>query len=80
MYIRGEALEGVTTLSFTISGQRGNWTVTVTAPGNIKTEDTTCERSWDKLFREMTTAAFKTANRRRGFPDRTAVAVDGAKP
>jgi hypothetical protein len=78
MYLKFEILEGTITLNGTIAGSRGDWTVRVTAPGGVVTEDRTTERTWHALFTEMTAAAFKSAHRRR-FPDRTAVAVDGVK-
>ena len=65
MLMRFEILEGTITLTGTVSGSRGDWTVSVTAPGNITTEDTTCERTWHPLFTEMTTSAVKLASRRR---------------
>ena len=53
MFIKGEALEGTITVSFTISGKRGEWRVSITAPGGIVTEDETVEASWDQLFKEL---------------------------
>jgi hypothetical protein len=67
MYMRFECLEGVTTLSGTVSGECFDWKVTVTAPGNITTEDTTGERQWFTLWSELVTAAFKNANKRRSL-------------
>lgn len=69
MLIRGEALIDTVTLAFTISGKRGEWAVSVTAPGNIATSDETVEATWYPLFTEMLASAFENANRRR-FPER----------
>ena len=79
MFIRGEVLIETITLAFTVSGQRGDWCVTVTAADGIKTEDQTCEREWFPLFSEMLALAFKNASKRR-FPQHSRYAVrDGAK-
>jgi hypothetical protein len=77
MLIRGDALIDTITISFTISGSRGDWKITTTS-GGITAEDETVERTWFLLFSEMLSTAFKSANRRR-FPERTAVAASGAK-
>ena len=74
MFIRGEALVDTVTLTFAISGKRGEWAVTITQPGGIVTEDETVEASWYPLFTEMLRAAFENANRRR-FPERHREAV-----
>ena len=47
------------------SGERGNWTVRITSPGGVTTEDETTERHWFLLFNEMLTKAFDAARRRR---------------
>lgn len=70
MLIKGEALAGTVTVSFTISGNRGEWSVSVTAPGNVTTSDETTERTWYPLFSEMLATAVESANRRRGIPER----------
>jgi hypothetical protein len=67
MFIRGEALVDTVTISFTISGSRGDWTIQTTSPGNITKEDQTTEKTWYPLLTEMLAAAFENANRRR-FP------------
>ena len=65
MFIKGEALHGVSTIGFTISGERGDWTIRITSPGNITKEDQTTEKTWYPLLSEMLTAAFENASRRR---------------
>ena len=65
MFIKGEALHGVFTVSFTISGERGDWTIRTTSPGNITKEDQTTEKTWYPLLSEMLSAAFEAANRQR---------------
>ena len=67
MFLRFEVLDGTITLNGTVSGSRGDWKVSVTAPGGIVTEDETTERYWHALFEEMLVTAFKNASRRR-FP------------
>ena len=74
MLIRGEVLIDTFTLAFTVSGSRGDWSVTVTAADGIETKDETCEATWYPLFSEMLTTAFKNAQRRR-FPERHKEAV-----
>jgi hypothetical protein len=69
MLIKGEGLIETITLAFTISGQRREWSVTITAPGGIMTQDETVEATWYPLLNEMLAAAFESANRRR-FPER----------
>ena len=69
MLIRGEALIDTITLAFTISGKRREWSVTITAPGGIMTQDETVAATWYPLLNEMLAAAFESANRRR-FPER----------
>ena len=75
MFIRGDALVDTITISFAISGSRGDWKITTTS-GGITAEDETVERTWFPLFSEMLATAFENANRRR-FPQRAALA--GAK-
>jgi hypothetical protein len=67
MLIRGEALIDTITLAFTIGGKRGEWSVSITAPGGVVTSDETTEKTWYPLLTEMLAAAFESANRRR-FP------------
>ena len=69
MFIKGEALVGTVTVAFTISGQKNDWTVTVTSPDGVVTTDETVESRPYVLFSEMLTAAVEGANRRR-FPER----------
>ncbi|MGA7597840.1 MAG: hypothetical protein WCB23_08330, partial [Pseudolabrys sp.] len=47
------------------SGERGDWTIRTTSPGNITKEDQTTEKTWYPLLSEMLTAAFENASRRR---------------
>ena len=68
MLIRGSALVGTVTIEFTVSGQRGDWKVAMTAPGGVVTEDETTERQWHLLFTEMLSTAVEGTNRRRGIP------------
>jgi hypothetical protein len=60
MLIRGEALINTVTLAFTISGERGDWKVSMTAPGATATEDETAEATWYLLLNEMLLAAYET--------------------
>jgi hypothetical protein len=69
MVLRGEAQIQAYTFGFTVAGQRGDWTVTITSPGGIKTEDETSERTWFPLFSELLSEAYHTAQRKR-FPER----------
>ena len=68
MFIKGEALVGTVTVSFTISGQKNDWAVSITAPGEIVTTDETVELTPYPLFSEMLRTAVENANRRRGIP------------
>ena len=80
MLIRFEALQDTITLSGTVSGSRGEWKVSISAPGNIVTEDETTGRHWHALFDEMLANAFRNVNRRR-VPERTPLAAGNeAKP
>ena len=65
MLIKGEALIGTVTLAFTVSGERGNWAVSVTPPSSTTVTDETTERTWFPLFTEMLTTACETAKRKR---------------
>jgi hypothetical protein len=69
MFIRGEALVDTITIAFTISGSRGEWKVSISAPGNITKKNETTERTWFPLFTEMLSDAYGAACRRR-FPER----------
>ena len=69
MLIRGEALIETITLAFTISGQRNEWSVTITQPGGIVTQDETVEATWYPLLNEMLAAAHEAAIKRQ-FPGR----------
>ena len=56
MVIRGEVLIDIFTFGFSVHGTRGEWALTVTAPGfpgSITTEDATTEATWHSLFNEM---------------------------
>ena len=84
MLIRGEALIDTITLAFTISGKRGEWSVSITAPGGVVTSDETTEKTWHPLLTEMLAAAHDAAIKRR-FPGResasegTAMSVEKAE-
>ena len=67
MLIKGEVLSGTITVSFTISGKRNEWEVTITAPGGIVTTSETVELTPYPLFSEMLRTAVENANRRRGI-------------
>jgi hypothetical protein len=67
--VRGEVQIQSFTLGFTVAGERNNWTVVITSPGGIKTEDTTVERTWFPLFSEMLSEAYHSAQKKR-FPER----------
>lgn len=69
MLIKGEALISTVTLGFAVSGERGNWKVSISAPGSVTKENETTERTWFPLFTEMLSDAYETAQRRR-FPER----------
>jgi hypothetical protein len=69
MLLKGEALIGAYTFAYAVSGKRGDWTVTITSPGGIKTEDTTVERTWHALFSEMLSESYHAAQKKR-FPER----------
>ena len=69
MLLKFEALIGTVTLTGTVSGKRGEWAVTITAPGGHTKTDETTERTWFPLFSEMLTAASEDAIKRR-FPGR----------
>jgi hypothetical protein len=74
MLLKGEALIQSYTFSYSISGERGDWTVVITSPGGIKTEDTTVERTWYPLFSEMLGDAYHAAQKKR-FPERRVEAM-----
>ena len=81
MLIKGEALIDIFSFQFSIHGQRGDWRLSITAPGfpgSITTEDETSEPTWHSLFNAMLSDAYEAACRRR-FPERTALAASGAK-
>jgi hypothetical protein len=65
MLMKGEALIGTFTLAFTVSGERGNWTVAVSGPSGETLQDETCERSWHVLFDELLAEACAAARRQR---------------
>jgi hypothetical protein len=72
MCLKFEALVG--TLTGTVSGKRGEWAVTTTAPGGVVTADETTARTWFPLFSEMLATDFENANRRR-FSERHREAI-----
>jgi hypothetical protein len=72
MLIRGEALVDTITVAFTISGQRRDWTITVTPPGGSTKEDQTVESHWHVLFGEMLADALEVVRNRR-HPERASV-------
>jgi hypothetical protein len=78
MFLKFEALVGTITLTGTVSGKRGEWAVTITAPGGITRSDETVEKDWAPLFNEMLAAAHEAAIRQR-FPERAALSASGAK-
>jgi hypothetical protein len=65
MLIKGTAPIGSYTLEFSIHGQRNDWKITVTAPGNIVTECETGEATWFPLFSEMLADAHAAAGHNR---------------
>jgi hypothetical protein len=69
MVINGEVLIDTVTLSFTVSGQRNEWAVSIKAPHNVSVEDETVEASWFPLLNELIADAYTTAFGRR-FPER----------
>jgi hypothetical protein len=69
MVLRGEALIGAYTFTYSVHGQRGQWEVSITAPGNITKSDETTERTWFPLFSEMLGEAYHAAQKKR-FPER----------
>lgn len=79
MLIKGEVLMDTFTFGFSVHGQRGGWTLVVTAPsfpGNTTSEDTTTEPTWYRLFNEMISDAYEGACRKR-FPGREIVTEVG---
>jgi hypothetical protein len=62
MLLKGEALIQSYTFAFSIYGQRNDWKITVTAPGNIVTERETGEATWFPLFSEMLADAHAAAS------------------
>ena len=74
MLLKGEALVQTYTFGFAISGERGDWTITITSPGGVTKEDATTERTWFPLFNEMLSDAYHTAQRKR-FPERRTEAL-----
>ena len=62
MVIRGEALIQNFTFGFTIHGQRNDWHVTVTAPGDAVDERETRDATWFPLLNEMLAAASENAS------------------
>ena len=72
MVIRGEVQIDVFTFGFTVHGSRGDWKLTITAPGfpaTVTTEDETTEPTWYPLFNEMLASSYESACRQR-FPGR----------
>jgi hypothetical protein len=67
MFLKFEILSGAVTVSGSVSGERGDWTVRV-APsdtGSKVAEDQTTESSWHNLFDEMVAEALADARRQR---------------
>ena len=50
MYMTFSVLVGTVTLTGSVSGKRGEWAVTITAPGGYTRSDETTERTWFPLF------------------------------
>jgi hypothetical protein len=71
MLLRGEALISTFTLGFSVSGERGDWKVSVTGPSGIASENETQEDGPYDLLDEMLTSTFETCCRR--FPQRAPV-------
>ena len=73
MVIRGEVQIDVFTFSFTIHGSRGDWKLTISAPGfpfgSVTTEQETKEPTWFPAFNGMLSDAYAAACRR-SFPGR----------
>ena len=73
MVIRGEVQIDVFTFSFTIHGSRGDWKLSITAPGvpfgSVTTEQEINEPTWFQAFNEMLSDAYEGACRQR-FPGR----------
>jgi hypothetical protein len=65
MFMKFEVLTGTVTLSGTVSGKRGDWTVRITSPGGVTTEDQTTERTWFPLWTELVSAASDNEKRKR---------------
>src|SRR5262249_12964701 len=61
----GVALIGAYTFGYTVHGQRGEWKVSITSPGNITKSDETTERTWYPLFTEMLSEAYHAAQKKR---------------
>jgi hypothetical protein len=73
MFMRFEILTGTVTLTGSVSGERGNWTVRVTSPGGDTAKDETTERTWFPLWTELVTTASENAKRRRSSGARSEV-------
>ena len=73
MVLRGECQIDVFTFGFTIHGSRGDWKLTISAPGfpfgGVTTEHETKEPTWFLAFNEMLSDAYSAACRRK-FPGR----------
>ena len=58
MLLKGEALISTFTIAYSAHGGAGAWTVSVTAPGNIKSECETEEATPYPLLDQMLNTAF----------------------
>jgi hypothetical protein len=79
MLIKGDVLIQSITLNFSIHGKRNEWTVAITAPGGVVTEDETVEATWYPLFTELLSTAYESACRQR-FPERAPVRPSASLP
>ena len=70
MLIKGEALIQTFTFGFSVHGERGAWTVTITSPDNTVTKDETTEPPMSPWFLKMLASVHENAVRRRGQPAR----------
>jgi hypothetical protein len=65
MLLKGEALIGTFTFTFAAHGKRGEWHVTVTAPGGMTSECETQEATPYALLNEMLADACDSASHQR---------------
>jgi hypothetical protein len=62
MFVKFEILVGTVTLTGTVHGESGNWSVAVKS-GSETLSDETAERSWHTLFDELVAEACAKARR-----------------